>query len=329
MVKTYELWSDVKGARVDSYSTDPDVMVDAYVDGKTGYLILNNLKFELVTIDLSYFGLGSTSIQKVDAKHLYLNGDGCEIDVNSFDTAPASVILESEGTMILAYSFTEDVQIDQTSAETKHYADIYLKTIEANKVNQFKFSGLATSQFGEAVLRVGVGRNHGKELFPAVAVNGTQVDVPTNYRGDDQADRATFFGVLEIPVPKELITENMTVDITFPDNGGHISSVTIRNFNFSREIVRSSNTITAIDDFREMGHINVYPIPTKNKLNIDISEHYLGANYVLVNQVGKTMNSGRIRRLNNQLDISNLTKGMYLMNVSKDSQRFTQKVLVN
>ena len=43
-IRWYELWADVDGTRVETPSSDPDIQVDAYVDGSTGFLILNNLE---------------------------------------------------------------------------------------------------------------------------------------------------------------------------------------------------------------------------------------------------------------------------------------------
>ena len=42
--------------------------------------------------------------------------------------------------------------------------------------------------------------------------------------------------MLEVKVPYDLIQANNTVDITFPDNGGHISSLAMQVFNFSDDI---------------------------------------------------------------------------------------------
>ncbi|MEM6699302.1 MAG: beta-agarase, partial [Bacteroidota bacterium] len=77
VIKFYELWSDVKGTRVDTKSTDPDLMVDAYVDqaNNKAYLILNNIDERNFSVNLNEFGLGSTNITNVKIKHLYLGSD--------------------------------------------------------------------------------------------------------------------------------------------------------------------------------------------------------------------------------------------------------------
>ena len=44
LVKFYQLWSNVKGTRIDTKAGDIDIQVDAYVNGEKMYLILNNLE---------------------------------------------------------------------------------------------------------------------------------------------------------------------------------------------------------------------------------------------------------------------------------------------
>ena len=41
LVLFYDLWKEVNGTRVDTYATDQDLQVDAYIDGDTAYIILN------------------------------------------------------------------------------------------------------------------------------------------------------------------------------------------------------------------------------------------------------------------------------------------------
>lgn len=329
MVKTYQLWSDVKGTRVDSYSDDLDILVDAYVDGNTGYLILNNLNFEAVDIDLNLLGLHSNTIDKVDMKQLYLKGDGCEIEEQAFTDAPQTVILESEGTIILKYTFSQDVAINETSTERKYYSDAYLKPIESDKTESFRFSGIEKSQYGEATLRIGIGRIHGKDLKPQVVVNGTKIDVPDNYRGDDQEDRATFFGVLELEIPYIIITENTQVDITFPDNGGHISSVTMQTYAFSREVERSEQIITGFDKLEKSQRIKVYPNPTQGKLNILTNESFIGKPFHIYNQLGKVLRSGTINSFEHQIEMHGLPRGLYFFSLQSDRGEYTQKFLYN
>jgi len=61
--------------------------------------------------------------------------------------------------------------------------------------------------------------------MPVVKINGTAVTVPTDYPGYDQVGRVSFFGALTIPFDRSLLTPNTVIEVTFPDSGGHVSSV--------------------------------------------------------------------------------------------------------
>ncbi len=231
-IKIFQVWKDVKGKRVETKSTNPDIMVDAYVDGKKAFLILNNLDFEPIELDLSVNGMAKGA-KSIELRHLYLEG-GVEgtpkLDITK-EKSFEKFTLGAEATAIVVFEYAKDVEINKLMEETKYYATDYLKPIWAKKELTFEINGVKKSGQGEAVLRLGVGRAHKKSLKPVLKVNGTVVTIPDNYRGDDQKDRETFFGVLEIPVEYSLLKAENTISLTFPDAGGHVSTVTMQVFN--------------------------------------------------------------------------------------------------
>jgi len=245
VVKFYELWSDVRGTRVDTRSSDVDIMVDAFVDrdNNKGYLVLNSLDEAEREIDLSTVGISVANVSGVKIKHLFLDeaADAPVLDVTEMTLMPASVTLAEEACMIIELTFTASPEITESSTEEKIYATTYKQAITAGRSIDFTLPGISAGEQGEAVLRLGVGRAPGAERIPSVVVNGTSVAVPTDYRGDVQEDRDIFFGVLEIPVPYDLLTdgENL-VGITFPDAGGFVSSCALQTFAFTREIARNA-----------------------------------------------------------------------------------------
>ncbi len=178
LVQFFQLWSDVKGTRIDTHPTDPDIQVDAYVERNKVYVILNNLEFN-------------------------------------------------------------DVVIDQSSEEIKYYADKYLQPIRAGEASSFVIDGVETGDIGEATLRLGLGRDHGRSLQPTVLFNGDTLDIPRDIRGYDQHTRARFFGILEIPVPYESVKESNNISVSFEDGGGHISSVSLQSYLQSKELIRT------------------------------------------------------------------------------------------
>jgi agarase len=242
LVRLYELWVDVAGTRVDSFATDPDILVDAYVDGADLYVIVNNLEFDETTFDLDLGGLGGANVLSVDMRHLHTVNNDPVLDLSSVTTLPDVMTLGGEATMVIRVELDAVVTTAESSTETKHYASSMLQPIGASTTLSFDVEGVTPGAHGEAILRLGVGRAHGLSLTPSVSVNGTAVTVSSDYRGYDQYHngngRDAFFGVLEIPVPWSAIQGNNQVDVTFPDTGGHISSVALQTFNHSSTIVR-------------------------------------------------------------------------------------------
>ncbi|MCI2283959.1 hypothetical protein L3081_11795 [Colwellia sp. MSW7] len=98
---------------------------------------------------------------------------------------------------------------------------------------------------GEAVLRLGIGRDHGKSLLPTVKVNNTTLTVPADFRGYDQiqgkkySGRDNYFGVIEIPVPLVTLQTSNTITVNFSDTGGFVSTAALQVFTTSKLLTRS------------------------------------------------------------------------------------------
>ena len=83
MIHYYDLWKDVKGKRVDSYSSDLDVMVDSYVDGNKAYVIVNNLAFANKTLMLDIKERNGLALSQLSIKQLYLGESNATKDQNT------------------------------------------------------------------------------------------------------------------------------------------------------------------------------------------------------------------------------------------------------
>lgn len=327
-VKVYQLWSDVKGTRVDSKSTNPDVMTDVYVDGNKAYVILNNLNFTSVDVSTNVLG-ENLNLQSLKIKHLYLSGANPVLDEETISAEKEVYTIGAEGTMILEYTFENALTIDESATEQKYYANTYYKPINASSPEVFTIEGVHTSEYGEAILRIGVGRAHGKSLQPKVLVNGTEIEVPTNYRGGAQAQRESFFGVLEIPVPYDLIKSTNTVSVEFSESGGHISSVTMKTSEFSKEVVRSGNVAVGIDDAVETGFLNptklkLYPNPTTSILNVELGENNEFTDLEVISVDGRVHLRSDVSNSYSkiQLNVNSLAKGYYVLRLKGNDFTF-------
>lgn len=303
MLKFYQLWSNIKGTRIDTTSDNLDIQVDGYVEGNKLYLILNNLTFSEETINLSFIS-NSETITNINKKHLYINGNSPILEIKSIAANTESVVLKSEGTMIIEITYNNSISITETNSETKYYATNYLQPITSNQENLFHINNVSASTFGEAILRIGLGRLHNLSLKPIVKFNETLIDLPDNWRGDEQSERERFFGLLEIPVPFNLLKTNNNISITFTDNGGHISSVTMQVYNFSSNI---RNT-TLGNSYYKTKKVLIHPNPTNGTINLkNLSNYKYVSIFDLNGSLLKTFTK------NQELDIKEFSKGMYIL----------------
>lgn len=233
LIQFYELWKNVNGIRLDTTSEDLDVQVDAYVDDKKLHLILNNLELEPKQVDLRFVSTERNAIVSAVSKQTFAINGAPLIEEIQHEDIPSTLTLEANATMIIEYDFTDQVLVDQSSEEQKYYANTYLQTIDSSQDITFEIDDVSVPTFGEAVLRVGIGRSHEKSLKPIVKFNEETVEVPEDWRGYDQGTRSSFFGVIEIPIPITLLQANNSITVQFDDNGGHVSSVTMQVWEFS------------------------------------------------------------------------------------------------
>lgn len=220
----YELWKGVKGDRVDIHSGNPDVQTQAFMDGNTMYVILNNLDMDTQEVTLE-FPAGMPEINNVERRALMVWTDkALDYDVETMNQAPARQTLRAGETVLLAYNFKQAVSTSNRIVRKKYYSNTYLQPISANSTMSFQFSGIQTGT-GRATLRMAIGRKHSNSKQPVVKLNGTEITVPSNWKGGDQANRDDFFGVIDIPFDMALLDKTNTVSVTFPDNGGHLASL--------------------------------------------------------------------------------------------------------
>ncbi|ANQ51569.1 T9SS type A sorting domain-containing protein [Flammeovirga sp. MY04] len=330
VIKYYDLWKDVQGTRVDHLSNNLDIQTDAYLDGNVLYLIINNLNQNDEIIRPNIIGSDTNPITSVEVRHLFAIDDIPQITNNVFNEVPESFSLGSEGTLILAYTFQNEVTIDQSSTESKYFATTYYQEITGGTPLEFSIPNVTVEEEGEAVLRIGIGRDHGKSLFPKIKVNGTEVDVPNNYRGDDQKDKDRFFGVLEVPVPYELIESSNNVSVEFSDASGHISSVSLRVYNFSRPIERSFDGIDPPTGIHpdEVSLIKLFPNPTSGK-EVNVVTPKAATSIRVFDIIGN--NVFEINQPESEFKIPSnvLKRGMHLVQFNFDGVVVTKKLLVN
>ncbi len=234
-IEFYELWKNVRGNRVEIKTDNPDIQVQAFVDGAKLFVAVNNLDDHPQHVNLNILaelpGLQSVRIKtlKIYPDVPYVASDDTQ------SSAPSDMALIAGETAVLEYTFVENISFSNVLRSKNYYTSKHLQPITANTPISFTFDGVDTGT-GYAKIKMTIGRKHNVSKTPIVTVNGITVPVPTNIKGYDQANRTDFFGTIDIPVSMELIKSNNTVTFTFPDNGGHLASVILNTEKYDNAV---------------------------------------------------------------------------------------------
>ncbi len=224
----YEFWQGVKGRRAATVSDDPDIYVRAFVDGRDAYVGLCSLESSSTPVKLDVRFDPKQRPEQITLKRLYIPSDNpARYTVETLDAPPTEIVLEPHESVLYHYRFDQPIQPKRTVRSKSHYSKTHLQPIEADKPITFAFHDVQTGDTGTATLRMSIGRKHDKSKKPRVEVNGHEVPVPDDWPGYDQANRHDFFGMIPIACPIEYIRPETTVTITFPDSGGHLSSLVL------------------------------------------------------------------------------------------------------
>lgn len=235
LIKFYELWKGVKGTFIDINSNNPDIQVNGFVDQDKAYIAFNNLDENTQNIDLDFLSNSASNIKNITLRRLYINENEVpHLDYEKDLKKIKDLVLRPGETVVLDCDLKKN-DFSNTLNVDSYYSKTYLQEIEANKTISFVIDNAQTSKKGRGFIEMGIARKHALSKAPIVMINGNNATVPTNWAGYDQAPREQFFGVIEIPVDIKLIQsgEN-TVTITFPDTGGHLSSVILKTEKYNK-----------------------------------------------------------------------------------------------
>ncbi len=262
----YELWSDVKGTRIDTKSSDRDIQVDAYVDGNHMYLILNNLEDEATTINLNQFNDYENAVKSVSMKHQFFDVDKNEPinKISKLGTSPGSVSLGASATMVIDYEFTNPVNIDQESKEIKFYGEPLTNettflggqkchvSVRGRRKFTTEINNVTVPTVGEATLRIGVNTFATDNI--EIVINGHQLSTEEDiqdWRGQERVRTGVgWFGVIEQDVPIEFLETNNVIEITNHRQNSEYSSFILQMWDFSKAPGRSAtgNGVIAVDN---------------------------------------------------------------------------------
>jgi hypothetical protein len=302
----YELWKNVLGDRIELNSTNPDVQVQGFRNGNKLYVALNNLDDVDRSVSLQLQAVSGATLNDVRIKSLIINPNEVALFTDQTTLVlPESYPLKANETVVLEYTYNADFSYENTRISNRHYNnESTVQPITANSSMIYTFSNVPASSIASATLRMSIGRKHDRSKSPTVVFNGQTLTVPSNWKGYDQADRDDFFGMIEIDVPAGSVQASNTVSLTFPDSGGHLSSLVLITENYDQ------NTLSSKESHEVMPiKLLLYPNPVDDLLYLE--EKYQGKEISFYALTGKEIFSTIYD--GTAVDVTHLASGLYLV----------------
>ncbi|MGA9637649.1 Ig-like domain-containing protein [Flavobacterium sp.] len=272
----FELWKGVDGTRIDTKSNNLDVQVDAYVNGKHVYVIVNNAEDAAKTVNLTTFNAATANtVSSVQMRHLYFDptkGTQGEptLSVANLTKAPAQVTLKPNSTIVLDYTYANTVDVNSESKETKYMSEPLTTAKNSRGTQLCRLVG--KSEFtttvnnvkkpakGEAMVRIGgffynpADAGNGSINVVSLKINNKEVvttsPMAVNPRGYTAGGYGGgWFGMLEIEIPIEYLNEGTNTVYFKRNQAADFTTVMIQVWDMNQDPGRTAKTpvnLTAI-----------------------------------------------------------------------------------
>ncbi|VGO11903.1 Beta-porphyranase A [Pontiella desulfatans] len=224
----YRLWRDVKGQRVHTGSSDPDISAFAFADGADAFICLNNFEDKQRDVSIQLPD-GLPEIKSVELKRMYIPKQQAVLYTNKkVASLPSHLVMQPHETIVLHVTYSAPLVPQRSVKTTIYYSSSYLQPIVADQNISFHINGVNANESSTGTLRIGLAREHDLSKTPRLTINGQPVEFPNDWMGSDQANRkGGFFGAMPVPLPAGLIRTDNEINLTFPDDGGRVSTVVL------------------------------------------------------------------------------------------------------
>lgn len=95
---------------------------------------------------------------------------------------------------------------------------------------------------------------------------------------------------------------------------------------YDHHLFKSINPIVSSNDLFYTSTIELYPNPTKNKISISNNKYGKILRFDIYNQNGQILNSRNF--LNNEIDVSNLNPGLYIIEFEFENKKVRKKIII-
>lgn len=217
----YRLFRDLKGHRVAVNCPDPDIQARAFADGRTLFVILNNLSDQPETVTLDLPPPSDALIRRLGRRADFTP---CLTEEPIGLRGP--LVLRARETMVIKADYPRQLTPRRAIDEIPCYGDRVATAVTGEAT--FTVTVPRSRDLQSATLRIGISRPPEAGHDVTVMLNGRPLTVPL----EDCAGRLVeneYATSKLIEVPPGLVRESNTIHIAFPDGQkGAVGAVVLR-----------------------------------------------------------------------------------------------------
>ncbi|MDW7693186.1 T9SS type A sorting domain-containing protein [Flammeovirgaceae bacterium SG7u.111] len=314
LIHFFNFFDDVKGRRVESYTSDTDIQHFTFVDKNVMTMLFHNQSNTEGTINVNVDNDGN-SISKIKIRRL---GRGEDFRPNLAEgeiSTLQNINIGAQESIVVFVTYDADIEEETEVNEIPYYSSE--TGVKFNGSKSFTVQVPEYQKAKYAILRVGVSRDkaNGKEI--EISLNGTKLASPV----EDCAERITnddYATTRIIKVDGKLLKELNTVEVKFPDGkSGGVGAVVIR--------AGIDDDIVAGLPAELVENLKIYPNPAKDFVNI---QSEFEENLELISIEGKILKEMPLNFGATRVPLDGLGQGLYILRLSNANryQAFKLKV---
>lgn len=218
MIKLYEFWQDFKGERIESSSSNPQVLTHAVQDGSVVRVVFHNFAATNTAVDLS-FAFGNTTVLSADQSRMYWDESKTGLILNeSWDPDETNLQMSAYETVMLTFNLSKEPASQTVDQQVSYYGAEMIQAVSADVPVVVHINDLDLSKtMIKARLRLTAG-NLLDWMPSSLTVNGYAVAMPENQLATSEELRAYV-----VDIPSAILQSNNTVEVRYAKSGGQVA----------------------------------------------------------------------------------------------------------
>jgi len=313
----YEFFKGVKGRRVLSECTNPDIQQHAFVDGNKLVLVMNNQSniIKPLKVNLPASGISSINIRRF--------GRNTDFTPYLEEQAVASLnelSLKGREAMVITVTYQDLVQQSKYINEKAYYGAEISREFVGTANFTVNIPSLKDVQY--AILRVGISRPAGTDRKVNISLNGTALQVPMEDCAPYLENETEFATTKIIRVDKSLLVNRNNITVSFPDGKQGGVGATVLRVGYQE--------ITSVSENRNLQTpgIGIFPNPASGLMQVNLPNVSGVIKLQVVTLSGQLIHEEVATKSAVFIDTKILRmKGTYIVRVQTDKSAYNQKVI--